>query len=77
MLPAGVIDSFGGLEVGLSSTALVGLAEGARYLVDYPYGCAEQRASAALSLALAAELGASFHLPGIAPAELDDVTRST
>ena len=43
--PAGVVAGFGGLHVELSSTAMVGLGEGARYLVEYPYGCAEQQAS--------------------------------
>ena len=41
--------------------------EGARYLVEYPYGCAEQRGSRALALLLAADLGEAFSLPGIAP----------
>ncbi|HEU5321446.1 MAG TPA: alpha-2-macroglobulin family protein, partial [Methylomirabilota bacterium] len=53
-LPQRVLPDFGGLHVELSSTALVGLGEGARYLYTYPYGCAEQRSSAALSLVLAA-----------------------
>ena len=44
-LPPGVVPGFGGLRLELASTALVGLGEGARYLVEYPYGCAEQRAS--------------------------------
>ena len=56
-MPAGVAAGVGGLNVELSSTALVGLGEGARYLADYPYGCGEQKASAALALALAADLG--------------------
>ena len=64
-IPAGVVPSFGGLRLELSSTAMVGLGEGARYLVDYPYGCAEQRASCALALLLAADLGDAFSLPGI------------
>ena len=51
-LPAGVVTTFGGLHVDLASTALVGLGEGARYLVEYPYGCAEQRGSRALALLL-------------------------
>ena len=45
-LPAGILPGLGGLHVRLASTALVGLGEGARYLVDYPFGCAEQKASA-------------------------------
>ena len=56
---------FGGLHVELASTAMVGLGEGARYLVEYPYGCAEQRSSRSLALMLAADLGEAFKLPGI------------
>ncbi len=68
VMPRGVVPGFGGLTVELGSTALVGLGEGARYLVEYPYGCAEQKASAALPLILAADLGGAFSLPGIDPA---------
>jgi hypothetical protein len=76
-LPEGVVPGFGGLHVETSSTALVGLGEGARYLVDYPYGCAEQRASAALALALAGDLGDAFRLPGVEPARLREVAQET
>ncbi|PYR61870.1 MAG: hypothetical protein DMF85_01010, partial [Acidobacteria bacterium] len=48
-LPEAVVPGFGGLHVELASTAMVGLGEGARYLVEYPYGCAEQRGSRALA----------------------------
>ena len=64
-IPTGVVPGFGGLHVELASTAMVGLGEGARYLVEYPYGCAEQRGSRALALLLAADLGDAFTLPGI------------
>ena len=76
-LPEGVVPGVGGLHVELSSTAMVGLGEGASYLVDYPYGCAEQRSSCALALMLAADLGGAFKLPGIAPEELKKVTQAT
>lgn len=76
-LPAGVDPTRGGLRLELSSTALVGLGEGARYLVTYPYGCAEQRASAALALMLAADLGAAFSLPDIQPGQLKTTTAAT
>ena len=66
-VPADVVPGFGGLRVDLSSTAMVGLSEGARYLVEYPYGCAEQRSSRALALMLVTDLGAEFRLPGIEP----------
>jgi uncharacterized protein YfaS (alpha-2-macroglobulin family) len=64
-LPQNVVPGFGGLSVDMSSTAMVGLAEGARYLVEYPYGCAEQRSSKSLALMLAADLGEAFDLPGM------------
>ncbi|MCL4818184.1 MAG: Ig-like domain-containing protein [Vicinamibacteria bacterium] len=69
-LPKNVVPGYGGLDVSLASTALVGLGEGARYLVEYPYGCAEQRASATLGLVLAAELGGAFAIPGLEPSKL-------
>jgi uncharacterized protein YfaS (alpha-2-macroglobulin family) len=71
-LPERVVPGVGGLSLELSSTALNGLGEGARYLVDYPYGCAEQRASAAHALVLAADLGDAFRLPGIEPGKLKE-----
>ncbi len=76
-LPSGVLPDTGGLHLELSSTAMVGLGEGARYIVDYPYGCAEQRASCALALMLAADLGGAFSLPGIAPQDLKNITQKT
>ncbi|PYQ54440.1 MAG: hypothetical protein DMF78_05910, partial [Acidobacteria bacterium] len=76
-LPAGVVPTFGGLHVDTASTALVGLGEGARYLVEYPYGCAEQRASSAMALALAGHLGDAFRLPGIEAGKVEDVAGAT
>jgi len=40
----------GGLQVTLSSTALTNIGEGAKYLVEYPYGCLEQTSSRLLAL---------------------------
>jgi uncharacterized protein YfaS (alpha-2-macroglobulin family) len=64
-VPRDVVPSIGGLHVEMASTAMVGLAEGAEYLVTYPYGCAEQRASGAMALMLTSDLGDAFALPGI------------
>jgi alpha-2-macroglobulin len=69
-VPAGVVPGVGGLHVDLSSTAMVGLGEGARYLVEYPYGCAEQRGSRTLALVLASDLGDAFSLPGMDTAKM-------
>ncbi len=76
-MPAGIVPGFGGLHVELASTALVGLGEGARYLVEYPYGCAEQQASRAFALLLASDLGSAFRLPGIDPANLREISQTT
>jgi uncharacterized protein YfaS (alpha-2-macroglobulin family) len=65
VVPANAVPGFGGLHVEMASTAMVGLGEGARYLVEYPYGCAEQKGSRALALLLAADLGDTFSLPGM------------
>jgi uncharacterized protein YfaS (alpha-2-macroglobulin family) len=40
----------GGLSLTLSSTALTNIGEGAKYLVEYPYGCLEQTSSRLLAL---------------------------
>jgi alpha-2-macroglobulin len=64
-MPTGIVPGFGGLHLEVSSTALVGLGEGARYVVEYPFGCVEQRASRAFVMAVASDLGDTFHLPGV------------
>ena len=76
-LPKDVVPGFGGLQVEMSSTAMVGLGEGARYLVEYPYGCAEQRASRVLAMLLAADLGDAFSLPGIETAKMRPAVQQT
>jgi len=76
-IPAGVVAGFGGLHVEMSSTAMVGLGEGARYLVEYPYGCAEQKGSRALALLLAADLGDAFTLPGVDPSKMRPAVQQT
>ena len=75
-MPAGVVPGFGGLSLQLSSTALTGLGEGARYLIEYPYGCVEQKSSRALSLLLAADLGAAFGVPELNPANAKPLAQS-
>jgi uncharacterized protein YfaS (alpha-2-macroglobulin family) len=75
-IPENVVAGLGGLRVEMASTALVGLNEGARYLVEYPHGCAEQRGSRALAMLLAADLGDTFKLPDIDPSKLRPIVQS-
>lgn len=67
--PRGTRDDYGGLEIGLSSTRLQSLSEGVRYLVDYPYGCAEQVASRLLATTVLFKSLASLALPGLPDAK--------
>ena len=85
-LPAGVVPGLRRPALELASTALVGLGEGARYLVEYPYGCAEQRSSRRWRWLLAADLGDAFraarHRAGearqhVAGATLTELERSS
>ena len=76
-IPASAVPGFGGLSIELASTALVGLGEGARYLVEYPYGCAEQRSSKARALMLAADLGETFSLAGMDPSQMRAAAQQT
>ena len=48
------------VQVTAASTALVGLQESVRYLVEYPYGCLEQRLSRVLPMVFAEPLLAAF-----------------
>lgn len=50
---------YGGLEVRLASSALVGLSTAVDRLSDYPYGCTEQVASRVLPLLSSLDLGPS------------------
>jgi hypothetical protein len=61
----------GGLTVTLASTGLVGIGEGAKYLVDYPYGCLEQTVSRLLALIELSHLSDKyrFALPAVKPVE--------
>jgi len=52
----------GDLLVSLSPTALSGLTEGARYLLEYPYGCLEQKLSRSIPVITGAELIETFKL---------------
>lgn len=76
-IPAGVVSGVGGLHVELASTAMVGLSEGAQYLIEYPYGCAEQRASGAMALMLVSDLGQAFSLPGVDAKNAHKIAQTT
>jgi uncharacterized protein YfaS (alpha-2-macroglobulin family) len=66
---------YGGLEVRLASTALVGLDNGFDQLIEYPYGCTEQLTSRLVPLLPLRELARDYHLE--LPVGLDRVVAAT
>ncbi|WP_168210773.1 Ig-like domain-containing alpha-2-macroglobulin family protein [Persicimonas caeni] len=64
-LPKGIRKDVGGLEIELSSSALGELLPGLEYLVDYPYGCAEQTTGRTLPLVSMRDTVGDLELPGL------------
>lgn len=59
-LPKNAFREFGGVQVSTTSTALHMLEDAVLYLYDYPYECAEQRASRLMSLLGSKDMIAAF-----------------
>ncbi|HEY3358702.1 MAG TPA: MG2 domain-containing protein [Polyangia bacterium] len=64
--PAGALPGYGGLEVSLASTALNGLEDAVRQLVEYPYECTEQTASRVMPIFSLGKILAEFRLAAVA-----------
>ena len=62
--PGDVQPGFGGLEVTTSSTALQELTDAYIYLLEYPYGCAEQISSRVLTTAALKDVLTAFKPKG-------------
>ena len=69
-VPAGAIAGVGGLSLRVSSSNLAGLQESVESLIDYPYGCLEQRSSRLKVILALSSLEGRYELPGLAPAAL-------
>jgi uncharacterized protein YfaS (alpha-2-macroglobulin family) len=66
---------YGGLDIRLASTALVGLDSGIDQLVEYPYGCTEQLTSRLVPLLPLRDLARDYQLK--LPADVDRVVATT
>ena len=64
--PKDALPGYGGLEISMSSTALTGLEDAVRYLVDYPYECTEQTASRILPIFGLKDILADFKIGKVA-----------
>ncbi len=63
--PKDSLEGYGGLELEVSSTALVGLKDAITYLNDYPYGCLEQTSSRTLPMAIMGDILQDFQIDGL------------
>lgn len=69
-VPKDAIAGVGGFTLSASSSNLAGLGQSVDQLVEYPYGCLEQRSSRIKVLLGLATLEGRYELPGLAPAAL-------
>ncbi len=69
-IPANASKELGELTITSASSALAGLQTGIASLVEYPYGCLEQRSSRIRVLMDLTELADTYPLPGIAAGSL-------
>jgi alpha-2-macroglobulin len=65
--PRGVISGFGGLELGITSTALHALTDAVLYLHTYPFACAEQLSSRIMAVAALRDVLAAFAAEQLPP----------
>ncbi|HOX28186.1 MAG TPA: MG2 domain-containing protein, partial [bacterium] len=68
--PMGVRKDVGGLTVMVSSSAVAGLEQSVKSVVEYPYGCVEQTVSRGLPLLALAGFSDSFNFKSMKPEEL-------
>ena len=64
-VPKDVMPGFGGLAITIGASAMNGLQDAARYLIEYPYGCAEQVSSKAMPILMLGEIVEQFKLAGV------------
>jgi len=76
IVPSNIYENMGGLEIILSSSILAGMKRGIEHLLDYPYGCLEQRISRILPLIVGEELINTFHLAPVTGKALRDSVQS-
>jgi hypothetical protein len=75
VVPANIYEKLGNLEVLLSSSVLAGMKRGIEHLLDYPYGCLEQRLSRVLPLIVGEELINRFKLAPVTGQALRDTVQ--
>jgi uncharacterized protein YfaS (alpha-2-macroglobulin family) len=69
IIPRKIYPELGGIELTGGSTAFVGLKEGIRYLLGYPYECLEQKISRIFPFLIAGDLLDTFNISDITAKE--------
>jgi len=62
--PKDALRGFGGLEMSFSSTALTGMEDAVKYLINYPWACVEQTASRVMPIFALRKILPAFRLLG-------------
>ena len=75
IVPENIYEKLGKLDVYLSSSVLAGMKQGIEHLLDYPYGCLEQRLSRILPLVVGEEIINQFKLAPVTGKELRDTVQ--
>ncbi len=76
IVPENIYEDLGGLEILLSSSVLAGMKRGIEHLLDYPYGCLEQRLSRILPLIVGEEIINQFKLAPVTGQPLRDTVQA-
>lgn len=75
VVPGNIYEKLGNLEILLSSSVLAGMKRGIEHLLDYPYGCLEQRLSRILPLIVGEEIINQFKLAPVTGSALRDTVQ--
>jgi uncharacterized protein YfaS (alpha-2-macroglobulin family) len=75
IVPDNIFESLGKLDIYLSSSVLAGMKRGIDHLLDYPYGCLEQRLSRVLPLIVGEGIINQFKLAPVTGKALRDTVQ--
>ncbi len=75
IVPSFIYEDIGRLDILLSSTVLAGMQRGIEHLLDYPYGCLEQRLSRILPLIVGEDIINQFKLAPVTGKALRDTVQ--
>ncbi|HIE05895.1 MAG TPA: hypothetical protein EYP58_03740, partial [bacterium (Candidatus Stahlbacteria)] len=75
IVPENIYEGLGGIQFLLSSSILAGMERGIEHLLDYPYGCLEQRLSRILPLVVGEEIINQFNLAPVRGQALRDTVQ--